>query len=97
MNDQYYVYIITNKPYGTLYTGVTSNLIKRTYEHKSSFIKSFSKKYNLNKLIYYEIHEDINEAIKKEKQIKRWQRTWKIKLIEKSNPKWQDLYKEIIK
>ena len=91
-----YVYILSNKTQGTLYIGVTSDLIKRIYQHKSEFVDSLTSKYNLKLLVYYEIHNDINEAIKKEKQLKRWRRDWKIKLIEKSNPKWCDLYGSII-
>ena len=89
---QSYIYIMTNKKYGTLYIGVTSNLIKRVYEHKNSFIDSFTSKYNLKKLVYYEVFDDINEAIKREKQLKKWKRVWKIELIDKFNPTWKDLY-----
>ena len=74
MSYQYYVYIVTNKPFGTLYIGVTRDLIKRIYEHKSKFVNSFSKKYSLDKLVYFEIHNDIYEAIKKEKSLKKWRR-----------------------
>jgi putative endonuclease len=94
--EQSYVYILSNKPQGTLYVGVTSDLIKRIYQHKSKFVDSFTSKYHLKLLVYYEIHNDIIEAIKKEKQLKRWRRDWKIKLIEKSNPKWGDLYGNIV-
>ena len=96
MSCQYYVYIVTNKPFGTLYVGVTSDLIKRIYEHKLKFVNSFSKKYSLDKLVYFEIHNDIYEAIKKEKLLKKWKRKWKEELIEKNNPNWQDLYKQIL-
>ena len=89
---QSYIYIMTNKKYGTLYIGVTSDLIKRVYEHKNSFVDGFTKKYNLKKLVYYEVFEDITEAIKREKQLKKWNRAWKIDLIEKLNPTWEDLY-----
>jgi len=93
---QSYIYIMTNKKYGTLYIGVTSNLIKRVYEHKNSFIDSFTSKYNLKKLVYYEVFDDINEAIKREKQLKKWKRVWKIELIDKFNPTWKDLYLDLI-
>ena len=93
---QSYVYILANKPKGTLYTGVTSGLAGRIYQHKSTFVDSFASKYNLKVLVYYEVHNDITKAIKKEKQLKRWRRDWKIKLIESQNPKWCDLYKNII-
>ena len=95
MND-YYVYIVTNKKEGALYTGVTSNLIQRVYQHKNSVIDCFTSKYKLDKLVYYEQHGDIHEAIKREKRIKRWYRKWKIELIEKDNKNWQDLYFQII-
>jgi len=91
-----YVYILTNQYHGTLYTGVTSNLIKRIYEHKNKFIDGFAKKYNLNNLAYFEQHEDIYAAITREKQIKKWNRAWKIQMIEELNPAWKDLYKDII-
>lgn len=92
----YYVYIMTNKRNGTLYTGVTSDLIKRVWQHKSEVIKSFTSEYDLKQLVFYEVHEDVNEAIKREKLIKRWKRVWKLNLIEKINPNWEDLYEKII-
>ena len=91
-----YVYILFNKRNGTLYTGVTSNLIKRIWEHKNKVIAGFTKTYNISKLGYYEIHGDIVEAIKREKQIKAGSRKNKIELIEKMNPNWIDLYEKII-
>ena len=91
-----YIYIVTNKQNGTLYIGVTSNLIKRVYEHKNSFLDSFTSKYKLDKLVYYEIFNDIENAILREKQLKNWHREWKINLIEKFNPNWDDLYKSIL-
>jgi putative endonuclease len=93
---EYYVYILTNKKYGTLYTGVTNCILRRTHEHRSKLNPSFTQKYSLNKLVYFEIHQDIHEALLREKQIKSWQRNWKINLIEASNPKWLDLLKEIL-
>jgi len=96
MSYQYYVYIVTNKPFGTLYIGVTKDLIKRIYEHKSKFVNSFSKKYSLDKLVYFEVHNDIYEAIKREKSLKKWRRKWKEELVEKTNPNWQDLYEQIL-
>lgn len=87
-----YVYIITNKKYGTLYIGVTSNLVKRIFEHKHGIIDGFSKKYNLKNLIYYEYYANIEDAIAREKQLKNWHRGWKINLIESFNPDWDDLY-----
>ena len=90
---QYYVYIMTNKS-KTLYTGVTSDLIKRVYLHKNHLINGFTKKYNITKLVYYEITNDVNTAIKREKQIKGWLRKKKIALIESMNPNWKDLSKD---
>ncbi len=87
---------MTNKKDGTLYIGVTSNLVKRVYEHKNQLTDGFSKKYNTKNLVYYEVYDDINEAIKREKQLKKWNRDWKIKLIEDFNYEWKDLYEEII-
>jgi len=97
MNKRGFTYIITNKPQGTLYIGVTSNLIKRIYEHKHGIYKGFSKKYNLDKLVYFETFENIKEAITREKQLKNWHREWKINLIEKDNPEWKDLSVEFFK
>jgi len=91
MNKQYYVYIITNKPRGTLYIGVTDNIARRMQEHKNKMIDGFSKKYSLDKLVYCENYTDINDAIIREKMLKEWKRIWKIELIEQSNPKWEDL------
>ncbi len=88
---QYYLYIITNKKDGVLYIGVTNNLERRIFEHKNKLIKGFSSRYNLNKLIYFEIFQSINEAIKREKNMKKWKREWKIKLIIEKIPNWNDL------
>lgn len=94
--NRYYVYILASKRNRTLYIGVTSNLIKRIYEHKNNLIEGFTKKYNIHNLVYYEITEDVNSAITREKQLKIWKRNWKIELIEKNNPGWKDLYFELI-
>ena len=89
---QYYVYIITNKANSVLYTGVTNDLEKRVFEHKNKLVKdSFSFKYNLNKLVYFEITESVESAINREKQIKNWHRDWKLDLIKSNNPRLQDL------
>jgi putative endonuclease len=96
MAGQYYVYLLASKRNGTLYIGVTSDLVKRVHEHKNDLIEGFTKKYNVHKLVYYEATEDINSAITREKQLKKWKRDWKIELIEKSNPEWKDLYFELI-
>ena len=95
-DKQYYVHILTNKKYGTLYTGVTSNLIQRINQHKDQLIESFTKKYSIYRLVYFETHTEIDEAILREKQIKKWKRNWKINLIEENNPYWLDLYNGII-
>jgi putative endonuclease len=87
-----YVYIVTNKPHGTLYVGITSNLVQRIYQHKQGTIDSFTKKYKLTKLVYYEIHDSIYSAITREKSMKRWLRKWKIAIVERRNKDWQDLY-----
>ena len=97
MSKQYYVYILASERNGTLYIGVTSDLVKRIWQHKNKKVKGFSSKYNINKLVYYEQTNDIDSAIKKEKQLKNWKRKWKLELIEKNNPKWKDIYAEIIK
>ncbi len=93
---KYYIYILFSKKNGTLYTGVTSNLVKRVYEHKQKFVEGFSKKYNIDKLGYFEIYNSIEKAIEREKQIKNWKREWKVALIEKDNNNWEDLYYSII-
>ena len=92
---QYYVYILANKRNGTLYTGVTNDLRKRVFEHKNEVIEGFTKKYHVDRLVYFETHNDINRAIRREKTIKRWRRKWKSALIEKDNPQWDDLYCQI--
>ena len=93
---QGYIYILFNKRNGTLYTGVTSNLVKRVYEHKNNLVEGFTKKYSVHYLGYYEIYDNIESAILREKQIKAGSRNAKLALIEKMNPKWEDLYYKII-
>ena len=92
----YFVYLITNKRYGTLYVGVTSDLVKRIYEHRGGLVEGFSKEHDLSRLVWYEAHEDVLAAITREKLIKRWHRDWKMNLIQAGNPKWDDLYESII-
>lgn len=87
----YYVYILTNKPNGTLYIGVTNDLMRRLYEHKIGAVDGFSKKYNTHTLVYYEECELVNASIQREKQLKNWHRQWKLNLIEQHNPLWGDL------
>ncbi|MDR1195754.1 MAG: GIY-YIG nuclease family protein [Endomicrobium sp.] len=96
MKENYFVYIMTNNMRGTLYIGITSNLVKRVYEHKTKVCEGFTNKYSLNKLVYYEIFKDPENAIEREKVLKKWNRTWKIKLIENHNKYWNDLYEEIV-
>ncbi len=91
MSKDYYVYIVTNKYNKVLYTGVTNNLSRRIYEHKSKKIEGFTKRYNLTKLVYFENTNDVSCAILREKEIKGWLRKKKLKLIEEMNPKWEDL------
>ena len=93
----FYVYILCSKRNGTLYTGVTSNLITRVYEHKKNLADGFTKKYSVHLLIWYEVHQSAESAITREKQIKAWKRAWKLRLIEASNPEWDDLYEDICK
>ena len=87
---------MANKNRGTLCVGVTSNLISRIWQHKNHITEGFTRKYKLKNLVYYELHEEMYEAIRREKNIKNWKRTWKIKLVEDANPDWKDLYSKII-
>lgn len=91
-----FVYMMSNKQDGVLYIGVTSDIVKRVYEHKNGFVDGFTKQYNLKNLVYYEVYDDIEEAIKREKQLKNWHRDWKIELINKQNHYWEDLYESIL-
>jgi putative endonuclease len=91
----YWVYILASKPRGTLYVGVTNNLVRRVAEHRDGLVEGFTKEYHVKMLVYFEEHEDVNEAIKREKQVKRWARAWKIELIREENPDWRDLFEEI--
>ena len=95
MPKQYCVYILASKQNGTLYTGTTGNLAKRIYEHKNNLVEGFTKKYNVHNLVYFELSDNAMSAIEREKQIKKWNRRWKLDLIEKNNPGWKDLYKKI--
>ena len=90
------VYILASKKNGTLYIGVTSNLIQRIWQHKHKQVTGFTEKYNVHLLVYYEQHETMESAIVREKQMKKWKRDWKISLIEKNNPQWRDLWEEIL-
>ena len=92
---EYWVYILTNKPRGTLYIGVTNNLKRRVYEHKNEFINGFTKQYKLKKLVYFESYSYVYDALQREKTLKHWKRGWKIRLIEEFNAQWEDLWKTI--
>jgi putative endonuclease len=90
------VYILASKRNGTLYTGVTGDLIKRTWEHINNLAEGFTKRYEVHILVYYELHTDMYAAINREKQIKKWNRAWKLRLIEAANPDWRDLWQDIL-
>ncbi len=93
---RYYVYILASKRNGTLYIGVTNNVLNRNYQHKiKQDKKSFTAKYNVDKLVYYEVYQYVNDAIEREKELKRYKRKWKIELIEKDNPTWHDLFNDM--
>jgi putative endonuclease len=92
---RYFVYILASKRNGTLYIGSTSNLIQRVWQHKSGAVLGFTKKYKVHQLVYYEEHINIIEMVRREKRLKDWCRQWKLNLIEKFNPTWQDLYEDI--
>jgi putative endonuclease len=95
MDKTFYVYMLASARYGTLYLGVTSNLIKRTWEHRDGVVDGFTKKYGVKKLVWFEIHTEAISAITREKQLKKWNRAWKIELIQQENPLWRDLYEDI--
>ena len=97
MSKSYFVYILASKRNGTIYVGITNNLIKRVFEHKSGSVDGFTKKYNVKDIVYFEIYPTPEEAIHREKCIKKWKRDWKIELIERQNPLWDDLYPSLLK
>ena len=92
----YYVYILASKKKGTLYVGVTNNIVRRVYEHKHKVVQGFTKKYDINRLVYFEQYNDIRNAIQREANLKKWYRSWKVELIEKHNPSWLDLYEKLV-
>lgn len=96
MEKQPAVYILASGYNGTLYIGVTSHLIQRVWQHKQDLVEGFTKKYGVHFLVYYEMHEEMGAAIQREKQLKKWNRQWKINLIEKINPAWKDLWEELV-
>ena len=95
-NKQFCVYIVTNRPRGTLYIGVTSNLPQRIAQHREKLVEGFSKRYDLRNLVWFEVHETAESAIVREKQIKKWNRVWKLELVERTNPDWRDLFTDIV-
>jgi len=95
MGKQYFVYILASSRNGTLYIGITSDLIRRVWEHKNKQVDGFTKKYHVDNLVYFEVFEDPGNAIRREKRLKFYKRKWKIDLIEKENPEWKDLYQKI--
>ena len=95
MPKQPATYILASRRNGTLYIGVTSDLVRRVWEHKNDLIEGFTKKYQVHQLVYFEMYGDMNAAITREKQLKKWNRAWKIELIEKTNPCWRDLWEDI--
>ncbi len=96
MSRQPAVYILANSKNGTLYVGVTSDLVKRVWEHRNNFVEGFTKRYGVHNLVWYELHESMESAIQREKRLKDWKREWKVHLIERTNPGWKDLYHAII-
>jgi putative endonuclease len=92
-----WVYIMASAPHGTIYIGVTNDLVRRATEHRSGAVPGFSSRYGVKTLVYFESHDDINAAIQREKQLKKWRRDWKIELIERENPHWSDLYDSLIR
>lgn len=96
MEESFYVYMLASKRNGTLYIGVTSDLIRRVYQHKTKLTSGFTEKYGVNKLVYYEQCRNIEEAIKREKRLKKYNRRWKLDLIERLNPEWKDLYEDLL-
>ncbi len=96
MNKQPAVYILASKRNGTLYVGVTSDLVKRVWGHRNDIVEGFTKRYGVHQLVWYEMHEGMESAIVREKQLKEWKRKWKLELIERTNPNWKDLYSTIV-
>ena len=95
MGKTYFVYLLASRKYGALYIGVTNDLIGRVYTHREYLLRGQTSRYHIHNLVWFEVFEDIEEAILREKRMKKWRRDWKIELIEKSNPEWADLYPEV--
>ena len=96
MSKQFCVYVLANRPRGTLYVGVTSNLAQRVAQNREKLVDGFAEKYGLGTLVWFEVYENADSAISREKQIKKWNRVWKIELVERTNPDWRDLHDEIL-
>ena len=96
MERHFYVYILASSSYGTLYVGVTSDLVRRLWEHRNDVVEGFTRQYAVHRLVWYETHDSAYEAITREKRIKKWNRNWKVNLIQRTNPNWDDLYASII-
>ena len=96
MNKQPTVYILASKRNGTLYIGVTSDLVRRVWEHKNNMVKGFTERYKIHRLVWYESHVEMESAIVREKRLKKWKREWKLEMIEAFNPEWEDLYHKIV-
>jgi len=96
MQKTFHVYILASKKNGFLYTGITSDLVKRIWEHRNGVMDGHTKTYSIKRLVYFEKYDDFDNAVKREKQLKKWRRTWKTDLIERDNPDWNDLYKTIV-
>jgi putative endonuclease len=96
MSKQPAVYLLASKRNGTLYVGVTSDLVKRVWEHRNNLVEGFTQRYGVHQLVWYELHASMDSAIKREKRLKDWKRKWKVQLIESTNPNWEDLYSKII-
>jgi putative endonuclease len=94
--SSYYVYIMASKRNGTLYIGVTNDLIRRTFEHKNDLMEGFTKKYKVHSLVFFEECSNVESVIMREKQLKKWNRAWKLRLIEQTNPQWRDLYEDLV-
>ena len=97
MDAPSYVYILASETYGTLYVGVTTNLVKRLCEHRDGVVPGFTKQHEVKRLVWYEVHSDLVQGITREKRIKRWNRDWKVNLFQRTNPQWRDLFDEIVK
>jgi len=96
MDKQFYVYMLASRRNGTLYIGVTSKLVGRVWQHKNKQVEGFTKRYGVDKLVYYEVHRNAESAMTREKRMKKWRRAWKIRLIEATNPEWKDLYDDVV-